>query len=81
VEFAQKSRQRNKTQAEERRRQQRLGEVETLIAELERKLQLLARKLENPPADPAEVQRLGKGYVEAQHAIEALMAEWEKLHD
>lgn len=81
VEFAQKSRQRNKSQAEGRRRQQRLAEVETRIAELEKQLQLLARKLENPPSDPAEVQRLGQDYVAAQHAVEALMAKWEELHE
>lgn len=81
VEFAQKSRQRNKSQAEERRRQQRLTEVETRIAELEKQLQLLARKLENPPSDPVKVQHLGQDYVAAQHAVEALMAEWEELHE
>ena len=55
--------QKPRSTSEERRRRARLQEVETLIAGLEDELRLLSRKLENPPADPAKVHKLGNEYV------------------
>jgi ATP-binding cassette subfamily F protein 3 len=66
--------------ADERRRRNRLKAVEAEITDLEERLSALSRKLENPPADPGKVQRLGKDYVRLQESINALMAEWESLH-
>jgi ATP-binding cassette, subfamily F, member 3 len=65
--------------AEEKRRRLRLKEVESQIAELEIKLAALSRQLENPPAELAQVQRLGQEYVKIQTALDALMQEWEAL--
>ena len=70
----------NRALAEERRRRERLEEVEIRVAELERDLAILGRKLAAPPSDPEEVQRLGEDYVEIQNELEALIAEWESLH-
>jgi hypothetical protein len=57
-----------------------LKEVEASIASLEQQLAVLSRKLENPPSDPARVQRLGADYVHLQGEIDRLMKEWENLH-
>jgi ATP-binding cassette subfamily F protein 3 len=65
---------------DERRRKARLREVEEHIAELEKQLAVLSRQLENPPVDPAKVQRLGGEYVRTQAELENLMVEWEGLH-
>ena len=41
----------------------------------------LGQQLETPPADSDAVQQLGEDYVEIQNEINALLAEWEQLHD
>ena len=46
---------------EDRRKRARLKEVEALIDQLEDDLAALGRRLENPPADTAKVQKLGTG--------------------
>lgn len=69
------------TSKEGRQRQRRLSEVEGLISTLEEHLALISRRLENPPADPVRVQRLGQDYLDLQNQIEELMQEWELLHD
>ena len=66
--------------AEEKRRRQRLKEVEERIAWLEGEIAVLARKLENPPSDLTQVQRLGSDYARCQDELEKLMEEWEQLH-
>jgi ATP-binding cassette subfamily F protein 3 len=66
--------------AEEKKRRSRLKDVEERIAFLERELAVLARKLENPPADLAKVQRLGQEYADYQNEMEQLLVEWENLH-
>ena len=71
----------SRSQAEERRRKTRLKEVEGLIASLEANLDTLSRRLENPPADPVKVQKLGEEYVRVQRDIEGLMHEWESLQE
>jgi ATP-binding cassette subfamily F protein 3 len=81
VELARKERAaKNRALAESRRRQARLVEVETEIASLESQLERLAQKLQDPPADPAEVHRLGDEYVSVQSRLETLLKEWEELH-
>jgi len=66
---------------EERKRANRLKEIEAQIAELEQQLANLGRQLENPPPDPARVQHLGGEYVRVQNEMEGLMSEWEGLQN
>jgi ATP-binding cassette subfamily F protein 3 len=66
--------------SDERRRRARLQEVETLIANLEEELRIISRKLENPPADPAGVNKLGNDYVRIQKELDDLIEEWADLH-
>jgi ATP-binding cassette, subfamily F, member 3 len=75
-----RSRTDNRLSAEERRRKAQLREVEDTINTLEGELATLSRKLENPPADPAQVQKLGNEYVKIQGKLDELMKEWESLH-
>ena len=79
VGYAQKKRDKNKVKADERRRRERLGEVETLITILEEKLASLGKKLENPPSDAGKVKKLGEGYGNTEKQLEELLAEWERL--
>jgi ATP-binding cassette subfamily F protein 3 len=65
--------------AEEKRRERRLKDLEERIALLEGHLAALSTQLENPPAEPAKVQRLGGEYVRVQNELEGLMEEWEGL--
>lgn len=65
---------------EERRRLKQLHEVEDKITALEEKLKALSQKLENPPADPAKVHRLGNEYLHVQNELDELLLEWESLH-
>ena len=67
------------TSVEEKRRKARLGQVESLIASLEEQLNVISHRLENPPADPERVQKLGREYVRVQEALDELMGEWEIL--
>jgi len=64
-----------------RRRAARRQQIETEIADLEHQLSQLSIQLENPPADPDEVQNLGEDYVQCQNLIDVLLAEWEHLHN
>ncbi len=66
---------------EERRRIKRLQELETLIEALEEALGGLTAKLENPPADPAVVHKLGTDYVRVQEELDALMHEWARMSE
>jgi ATP-binding cassette subfamily F protein 3 len=65
--------------AEEKRRERRLKDLEERIALLEGHLAALSTQLENPPAEPAKVQRLGGEYVRVQDELEGLMEEWAGL--
>jgi len=69
----------NRALSEQRRRQKRIKQIENRAAELEIQLAEISQKLENPPQDSAEVQRLGDDYVEIQSEMHALIAEWERL--
>jgi ATP-binding cassette subfamily F protein 3 len=63
----------------DKRRQQRLAELEGQITHLEKRLAFLTQQLENPPTQPEQVERLGIEYVETQEEINTLVAEWESL--
>ena len=75
-----RKKQANRATGEEKRRRVHLESLEEQITILEQKLAVLARKLENPPADPTQIQRMGVEYVEIQNKINTLVAEWEGLH-
>jgi ATP-binding cassette subfamily F protein 3 len=70
---------RNATNKEQRRRIVQLQEVENTIASLERQLGELGTLLENPPADPVEVRRLGQEYARLQVQMDEKLGEWERL--
>ena len=48
---------------------------------LEAEQESLSHKLEAPPDDPEEVQRLGEHYVKVQNQVEMLLAEWAALDE
>jgi ATP-binding cassette, subfamily F, member 3 len=62
------------------RRNTRLAEIEEQIAYLEAELAELSAQLQNPPANPDQVQELGQEYVQTEKEINALLEEWEQLH-
>jgi ATP-binding cassette subfamily F protein 3 len=64
----------------ERHRRARLEEIEGLVETLEQQLEVLSRKLESPPVDLAELQKLGVEYVQVQSELDELMSEWEQLN-
>ncbi|HEX9013025.1 MAG TPA: ATP-binding cassette domain-containing protein, partial [Anaerolineaceae bacterium] len=63
----------------ERRRQAQLKDLEGKISAGEAALAAVSRQLENPPADPGKVQKLGVEYLRLQNELEQLMGEWEAL--
>jgi ATP-binding cassette subfamily F protein 3 len=63
----------------ERRRIAQLQELENQIAALEGQLAELGKQLENPPADPGEVAKLGKEYASVQRVMDEMLGEWEGL--
>jgi ATP-binding cassette subfamily F protein 3 len=65
---------------EERRRRNRLSAVEKEITEIEERIAVLSRALENPPADPKKVQQMGSDYVRLQAELDEKMGEWESLN-
>ena len=67
--------------SEEKKRRLRLKEVEERIAFLESELETLSQKLEHPPDDLANWQKLGREYASDQDELERLMAEWEGVHE
>ncbi|MCL4529424.1 MAG: hypothetical protein M1282_08430, partial [Chloroflexi bacterium] len=64
---------------DERRKLAHLQQLENKIAALEAQLAELGAQLENPPADAAEVTRLGKKYESTQREMDEKLAEWEKM--
>ena len=65
---------------EERRKLARLQEIENSISGLEQQLGELGALLENPPADPLEVRRLGQEYARVQTEMDQKLGEWEVLN-
>ncbi len=80
VDYAQQKRERNRQQAEDRRRLERLREVETLIHILEEQVAALTKKLEHPPQDAGKLHKLAEDYAAKHARLEELMGEWEGLH-
>jgi ATP-binding cassette, subfamily F, member 3 len=70
---------RNARTKEERRKIAQMQELENRIAALESELASLSAALENPPADSAEVTRLGNEYTRVQKDMDERLAEWENL--
>jgi uncharacterized protein involved in exopolysaccharide biosynthesis len=56
-----------------------MQELENQIALLEHQLAELSKKLENPPADPAKVAKLGREYEAVQKQMDEKLGEWEGL--
>lgn len=69
----------NEAARQERRRMAQLQELENQIVGLEARLAEIGFLLENPPADPAKVARLGQDYARIQREMDEKLAEWEKL--
>lgn len=63
------------------RRKIRLQELETRIADLETHLASISNELQDPPANPEEVRRLGERYVEVDSELNALIREWQGLQE
>ncbi len=66
---------------QQRRQQQRLQKMESSIAALEGELASIGQQLENPPADPAKVLRLGQEYQRVRRELEARLEEWAEMSD
>jgi ATP-binding cassette, subfamily F, member 3 len=80
VVVAKQDRTQKRSTSDDRRRQARIQEVESLISTLEAQLDTLTRRLEKPPADPTKVEKLGQEYVRVQGEMDNLLKEWEGLH-
>jgi hypothetical protein len=65
----------------ERQRKQRLSALEAEIFEIEKQIAQVSGKLENPPANPAQVLRLGQEYERLQQVLEERMDEWARLSE
>ena len=70
----------NRALAEERRREARLEEIEERVTALESQLSKISHQLAQPPSNQEVVAQLGDEYVEIQNELEALIREWEDLH-
>jgi chromosome segregation ATPase len=66
---------------QQRQHLQRLHTLETEIASLESQLAAISRQLENPPADPGKVLRLGQDYQRVQQALEQHIEEWAQVSE
>ncbi|NTV36018.1 MAG: ABC-F family ATP-binding cassette domain-containing protein [Anaerolineaceae bacterium] len=64
------------SKGELRKRQQRLHDIEAEITRLESQIELLGRKLENPPAEQSSIQRLIQDYTSLQQLLEEKMEQW-----
>jgi ATP-binding cassette, subfamily F, member 3 len=64
---------------DERRKIAQLQELENRISALEKQLSELSARLENPPADAAEVARLGEEYALVQKEMDERVGEWESM--
>jgi len=64
---------------EQRQQKERLQVLEMKIVQLETRQLRIERRLERPPRDTAEVQRLGQEHQEIQEQLEKLIDEWSKL--
>jgi ATP-binding cassette subfamily F protein 3 len=65
----------------ERRHKAQMQELENQVAALENQLAELGKQLESPPADPAQVAKLGVEYDTIQREMDAKLDEWERLQN
>ncbi len=63
------------------RRQAVIDGLEAEISGLEKQLAEISRRLENPPADPLEVSRLGEEYQQIQRKLDEYLQRWAELHE
>lgn len=66
---------------EQKKIKTRLSEIEGEIADLEKQQALVSAALENPPEDPAKVQKLGEKFVDLQAQVDTMLAEWADLEE
>ncbi len=66
-------------QKEARRKLARVQELENKIASLETLLAELGRKLEDPPKDTALVRKWGSEYSQIQNEMDGLILEWDEI--
>jgi ATP-binding cassette subfamily F protein 3 len=64
---------------QQRKAKKQMEKLEGEIALLEQHLKALEVELENPPADPGKVQRLGEEYARVQVDLEERVEEWSRL--
>ncbi|MCJ7624610.1 MAG: ABC-F family ATP-binding cassette domain-containing protein, partial [Anaerolineaceae bacterium] len=62
-----------------RQQKERLLVVETRIVELETKQEKIGYRLEKPPEETAEVERLGNEYQAIQNELDELITEWSEI--
>jgi ATP-binding cassette, subfamily F, member 3 len=65
----------------ERKRLERIKEVEEKISDLEEEMRSISDQLETPPEDIEKVQHLGNEYLRMENALNLLMQEWQKLQE
>jgi len=63
----------------QRKHRQRIQALEEEIAALEAQMTAISRRLEQPPADPLLVQKLGQEYVALERALEQRLEVWDTL--
>jgi ATP-binding cassette subfamily F protein 3 len=63
----------------ERERRQRVVDLEKEIAQIEKEIALVSHKLENPPADPGIVFKLGQEYERLHQQLDQHMELWTRL--
>jgi len=78
---AESNRMRNSSSSAERKRRERIKVVEGEISALEEKIALVSSRLEHPPAEPAEVLRLGQDYQHLHAVLELRLKEWTDLSE
>jgi len=62
-----------------RKQKEHMKKLETEISRLEVELDIVSRKLENPPSDPQQVQELGNSFNRLQDNLDEQIREWETL--
>jgi ATP-binding cassette subfamily F protein 3 len=62
-----------------KRLQEKQEALEDAITKLEWEMADISRQLENPPADPGVVQKLGQNYLKLQKKLDVLLNEWGEL--
>ena len=62
-----------------KRLQEKQEALEDAITKLEWEMADISRQLENPPADPGVVQKLGQNYLKLQKKLDTLLNEWGEL--